>query len=144
MRHRILAIVAVSPRAEPMAASAATMGSGCEFDQGAAATYPWTYNPTTFDNGSFTHSDLAAGAPFGDFWVFDFGPAGIGPILANFTVLSSFSVFTGTLCAVGTSSRWKGLRLGRAMRPTRVTLPLRLLRNPARSFFEASAVFVSA
>jgi hypothetical protein len=84
-------------------AGAVTICSGCEYDESAAATYIGAYNPTTFDNGSFTHSDLAPGAPFSDFWVFDVAPAGLASISANFTVLASISGFTGTLWTDGGS-----------------------------------------
>jgi len=84
-------------------ASAATICSGCEYDEGSAATYIGTYDPSTFDNGSFTHSDLASGAPFSDFWVFDVAPAGLGSVSANFTVLASIAGFTGTLWTDGGS-----------------------------------------
>ena len=84
-------------------AGAATICSGCEYDTTAAGTYIGTYDPTTFDNGSFTHSDLAAGVAFEDFWVFDVAPAGLGSVSANFTVLAAISDFTGRLWTDGGS-----------------------------------------
>ncbi len=104
MKTKILGLLAVGLLAGPMAASAATICSGCEYDEGAAATYIGSYDPTTFDNGSFTHSNLAAGFPFSDFWIFDLGPAGLGSVSANFTVLAAISGFTGTLWTDGGSS----------------------------------------
>ena len=85
-------------------ASAATICSGCEYDEGAAATYLSSYDPSTFDNGSFTHSDLAAGVEFTYFWVFDVAPSGgLGSASANFTVLATINGFTGRLWTDGGS-----------------------------------------
>jgi hypothetical protein len=95
------------------AANANVICSGCEYiDTGAAGTYIGEYNPTTFDNGSFNHTDIqnniGNGANFTDRWVFDVNPGGSGSISANFTSSAGIENFagalydgTGSVCAAG-------------------------------------------
>jgi hypothetical protein len=83
-------------------AQADVICSGCEYiDVGAAGTYIGEYNPTTFDNGSFSHTDIqnnvGSSANFTDRWVFDVNPGGSGSISANFTTSAGIENFAGAL-----------------------------------------------
>jgi hypothetical protein len=94
-----MAIVGLTLGAQ--AANADVICSGCEKIDGAVGTYLGTYNPQTFDNGSFTHTDIeqnvGASSTFDDFWVFDLSPGGGGSISANFTTFTAIDDFRGSL-----------------------------------------------
>ena len=82
------------------AAQAALICQGCEYgDQ--PATYLGSYNPDTFDFGTFQHSDVGQdvgpNTAFEDFWVFDLDPAGSGSVSADFTMLTGITGFIGEL-----------------------------------------------
>ncbi len=84
------------------AANADVVCSGCEYiDTGAAGTYIGEYNPTTFDVGTFSHTDIQSNignaANFTDRWVFDVNPEGSGSISANFTTAAGIENFAGAL-----------------------------------------------
>jgi len=89
------------------AAQAAIICTGCEYGDD-AGTYVGTYNPLTFDFGTFQHSDVGqeAGADtaFEDFWVFDLNPGGNGSISADFTAFTNIFDFAGELYADGGST----------------------------------------
>lgn len=97
------------------AAQAGVVCAGCEYDDGSAGTYIGTYNPGSFDLGTFQHSDVGIAngnlTPFEDFWVFDLNPSGNGSISADFTAFTNISGFQGELyfddgstCAGGSCS----------------------------------------
>jgi PEP-CTERM motif len=88
------------------AAQAAVVCMGCEYgDQ--AATNLGSYNPDTFDFGTFQHSDVGLdvgpSTAFEDFWVFDLDPAGSGSVSADFTLLTGIAGFIGELYMDGGS-----------------------------------------
>ena len=68
------------------AAQAGIICPGCEYGDD-AGTYLGSYNPTTFDFGTFDHSDVGIdegpSTAFEDFWVFDLDPGGTGSISAD-------------------------------------------------------------
>jgi hypothetical protein len=84
------------------AAQAAIICQGCEYGDD-VGTYLGSYNPTTFDFGTFNHSDVGQDAgpstAFEDFWVFDLDPGGTGSISADFTAFTAISGFRGELYA---------------------------------------------
>lgn len=90
------------------AANANTICSGCEVIDGAAGTYLGTYNPNTFDNGSFNHTDIqnnvGQDSAFNDFLVFDVNPDANGSISADFTMFTGIDNFEGALWSDGGSS----------------------------------------
>jgi hypothetical protein len=89
-------------------ASANTICSGCEVLDGEAGTYIGLYNPDTFDNGTFNHTDIQAdvgpSTDFNDFLVFDLSPAGSGSISADFTRFTAVANFMGALWTDGGST----------------------------------------
>ena len=89
-------------------ASADTICSGCEYLDADAGTYVGTYDPNTFDNGSFSHTDIQTNvgnnANFTNYWVFDIDPGGVGSISANFTTTTGILNFAGGLYALGTAT----------------------------------------
>jgi hypothetical protein len=89
-------------------ASANTICSGCEVLDGEAGTYIGLYNPDTFDNGTFNHTDIQAdvgqSADFNDFLVFDLNPDGSGSISADFTRFTAVRNFMGALWTDGGST----------------------------------------
>jgi len=89
------------------AAQAAIVCMGCEYGDD-VGTYIGSYNPATFDFGTFQHSDVGqeagANTAFEDFWVFDLNPGGNGSISADFTAFTSISGFAGELYADGGST----------------------------------------
>jgi len=84
------------------AAQAAIICQGCEYGED-VGTYLGSYNPTTFDFGTFNHSDVGidvgSNTAFEDFWVFDLDPGGSGSISADFTAFTAISGFHGELYA---------------------------------------------
>jgi len=84
------------------AAQAAIICQGCEYGED-VGTYLGSYNPTTFDFGTFNHSDVGidvgSNTAFEDFWVFDLDPGGTGSISADFTAFTAISGFHGELYA---------------------------------------------
>ncbi len=88
-------------------AQAGIICTGCEYGDD-AGTYIGTYNPVTFDFGTFQHSDVAVDVgtqtAFEDFWVFDLDPGGSGSISADFTAFTSIGGFEGALYADGGST----------------------------------------
>jgi hypothetical protein len=80
-------------------ANAATICSGCQYLE--APTYLGTYNPQTFDAGSFLHDDIedheGPNADFTDFWVFDVNPDAKGSISADFTTFAPIVNFRANL-----------------------------------------------
>lgn len=92
-------------------ANANVICTGCEYLE--EPTYLGLYNPSTFDNGSFNHTDIedheGNGADFVDFWVFDVNPDAQGSISADFTQFTAIDNFAanlwtdggGTACAAG-------------------------------------------
>jgi hypothetical protein len=89
------------------AASAAVICAGCEYGDD-AGTYLGAYNPSTFDLGTFQHSDVSADngnlTAFEDFWVFDLNPGGNGSVSADFTANTGISNFVGELWSDGGST----------------------------------------
>lgn len=87
---------------------AGTICSGCEVIDGAAGTYIGMYNPESFDNGNFNHTDiqtdLGQGTPFNDFFVFELSQASGGLFSGDFTPLTAISDFVGTLWTDGGST----------------------------------------
>src|SRR5512134_975291 len=88
-------------------AQAAVICTGCEYGDD-AGTYLGSYDPTTFDFGTFQHSDggqdHGPNTAFEDFWVFDLDPGGNGSISADFTAFTSIADFAGELYADGGST----------------------------------------
>jgi len=84
------------------AAQAGIICQGCEYGDD-AGTYLGSYNPTTFDFGTFNHSDVGIdvgpSTAFEDFWVFDLDPGGTGSISADFTAFTAITGFHGELYA---------------------------------------------
>jgi len=84
------------------AAQAAIICQGCEYGDD-VGTYLGSYNPTTFDFGTFNHSDVGIdegpSTAFEDFWVFDLDPGGTGSISADFTAFTAITGFHGELYA---------------------------------------------
>jgi len=84
------------------AAQAGIICQGCEYGDD-VGTYLGSYNPTTFDFGTFNHSDVGQdvgpSTAFEDFWVFDLDPGGTGSISADFTAFTAISGFQGQLYA---------------------------------------------
>jgi hypothetical protein len=76
----------------------------CEFGDD-AGHYLGSYNPTTFDFGTFAHSDVGIdvgpSTAFTDVWVFDLDPGGTGSISADFTAFTAIAGFQGELRADG-------------------------------------------
>jgi PEP-CTERM motif len=89
------------------AAQAAIICMGCEYGDD-VGTYLGSYNPGTFDFGTFQHSDVGQdvgpNTAFEDFWVFDLNPAGNGSISADFTAFTAIGGFHGELYADGGST----------------------------------------
>ena len=83
------------------AAQAGIICQGCEYGDD-AGTYLGSYNPTTFDFGTFNHSDVGIdegpSTAFEDFWVFDLDPGGTGSISADFTAFTAIAGFHGRAC----------------------------------------------
>jgi len=83
-------------------AQAGIICQGCEYGDD-AGTYLGSYNPTTFDFGTFNHSDVGIdvgpSTAFEDFWVFDLDPGGTGSISADFTAFTAITGFHGELYA---------------------------------------------
>lgn len=73
----------------PRDASAALICAACTY-QG-DATYLGSYDPTTFDLGSFASGSL--GGAFDQAWLFTVDPSGVGEINANFIPTGSISGF---------------------------------------------------
>jgi hypothetical protein len=84
------------------AAQAGIICQGCEYGDD-VGTYLGSYNPTTFDFGTFNHSDVGLdvgpSTAFEDFWVFDLDPGGTGSISADFTAFTAIAGFQGELYA---------------------------------------------
>ena len=84
------------------AAQAGIICQGCEYGDD-VGTYLGSYNPTTFDFGTFNHSDVGIdegpSTAFEDFWVFDLDPGGTGSISADFTAFTAITGFQGELYA---------------------------------------------
>ena len=84
------------------AAQAGIICQGCEYGDD-VGTYLGSYNPTTFDFGTFNHSDVGQdegpSTAFEDFWVFDLDPGGTGSISADFTAFTAITGFHGELYA---------------------------------------------
>ena len=84
------------------AAQAGIICQGCEYGDD-VGTYLGSYNPTTFDFGTFNHSDVGIdegpSTAFEDFWVFDLDPGGTGSISADFTAFTAIAGFHGELYA---------------------------------------------
>jgi len=84
------------------AAQAGIICQGCEYGDD-VGTYLGSYNPTTFDFGTFNHSDVGIdegpSTAFEDFWVFDLDPGGTGSISADFTAFTAITGFHGELYA---------------------------------------------
>ena len=84
------------------AAQAGIICQGCEYGDD-VGTYLGSYNPTTFDFGTFNHSDVGIdegpSTAFEDFWVFDLDPGGTGSISADFTAFTAIAGFQGELYA---------------------------------------------
>jgi hypothetical protein len=84
------------------AAQAGIICQGCEYGDD-VGTYLGSYNPTTFDFGTFNHSDVGQdvgpSTAFEDFWVFDLDPGGAGSISADFTAFTAITGFHGELYA---------------------------------------------
>ena len=111
MRYKkILAAVSVTAgcffSAQPVMAG--TICSGCEVIDTSAGTYLGLFNPLTFDNATFTHTDIQTNVgqdtAFNDFLLFDLNPAGGGSISADFTVFSAINDFVGALWSDGGST----------------------------------------
>ena len=84
----------------PTSAIAGVICSGCEKIDAPAGTYIGTYNPTTWDVGTFTHTDLSqlgSGTSFIDYWIFDLNPGGYISVSADFTQLTGITNFQGRL-----------------------------------------------
>ena len=84
------------------AAQAGIICQGCEYGDD-VGTYLGSYSPTTFDFGTFNHSDVGIdegpSTAFEDFWVFDLDPGGTGSISADFTAFTAITGFHGELYA---------------------------------------------
>lgn len=102
-----MAVVAVS-MLPTKSILAATICSGCEVIDGAAGTYLGLFDPFSFDNGSFNHTDIQADVgqdtPFNDFLLFDLNPGGPGAISADFTRFTAITDFEGALWSDGGST----------------------------------------
>ncbi len=89
------------------AAQAGIICQGCEYGDD-AGTYLGSYNPTTFDFGTFNHSDVGIdegpSTAFEDFWVFDLDPGGTGSISADFTAFTAIAGFQGRACTPTTAA----------------------------------------
>jgi hypothetical protein len=128
IKNLLSGVVAIGALALGSQVQADVICTGCEFDDGADATGGGThvglYNPTTFDTGTFQHSDLGEVvgglATFEDFYVFDIDPAGSGSISADFTAFASITGFAGELyhdggstgCVVGPPGSCSTITLG--------------------------------
>jgi hypothetical protein len=90
----------------PSNVQAAQICTSCEYDDsvGVVGTYIGTYNPTTFDFGTFQHTAVTAGLAIDDRYVFDVAPAGDGSVSVDFTFLAPFTGFTGGLYAAGATT----------------------------------------
>ena len=90
------------------AAQAGIICQGCEYGDD-AGTYLGSYNPTTFDFGTFNHSDVGIdegpSTAFEDFWVFDLDPGGAGSISADFTAFTAIGAVLAAAGLVITSAR---------------------------------------
>jgi hypothetical protein len=103
MKNWLASTVAVGALAlGSQAAQAGIICQGCEYGDD-AGTYLGSYNPTTFDFGTFNHSDVGIdegpSTAFEDFWVFDLDPGGTGSISADFTAFTAITGFHGELYA---------------------------------------------
>jgi hypothetical protein len=108
MNKTLLLLAPIAALALGASANAATICTGCELIDGAAATYIGTYNPEQFDEGTFNHTgiqgDVGQNASFTDFFVFDLNPGGKGSISADFTVNTGIVNFVGRLWSDGGST----------------------------------------
>ena len=105
MRRLILAatFVAAALYLSAGSAQAAIICSGCEFI-GPVGTYIGTYDPATFDQGTFQHTNVATKTSITDYWVFDVAPAGDGSVSADFTLAGPFTAFSGGLYNAGATT----------------------------------------
>jgi PEP-CTERM motif len=90
------------------AGHATVICGGCGYDNAASGTYLGTYDPASFDLGTFHHTDVGQNsgphAAFVDYWVFDLDPSGSGSMSADFTAFTSISGFAAQLFADGGST----------------------------------------
>jgi len=103
IKHLLAGVVATGALAlGSQAAQAGIICQGCEYGDD-VGTYLGSYNPTTFDFGTFNHSDVGQdvgpSTAFEDFWVFDLDPGGAGSISADFTAFTAIAGFRGELYA---------------------------------------------
>jgi hypothetical protein len=91
-------------------AQAAEICGSCDYIPGAVGTgtYIGTYNPDTFDLGTFQHVGVTNGTAIDDRWVFDVAPPGSGSVSADFTAAAVFSGFTGALYHAGAGTTCGG------------------------------------
>jgi len=92
-------------------AQAAQICTACEYI-GPVGTYIGTYDPTTFDAGTFNNIEVPTGTVIDDRWVFDVAPAGQGSVSADLTVLTPFTGFSGGLYAAGATTCGAGTPSG--------------------------------
>jgi hypothetical protein len=89
-------------------ANAAVICSGCERIVDAPATYIGSYDPRSFDEGTFNHTgiqgNVGSNTAFTDFYVFDLNPGGLGSISADFTITTGILNFVGRLWTDGGST----------------------------------------
>jgi hypothetical protein len=116
IKNLLAGVVAVGALAlGSQVAQAAIVCMGCEYDDASEGSHLGSYNPLTFDFGTFQHSDVGQVngnlTAFEDFWVFDVDPSGRGSISADFTAFTNITGFMGELysdggstCAVGGGS----------------------------------------
>lgn len=78
-------------------AQAATICNGCNYQDGAAATYLGAHNGLTNDLSTYQHIFTVANTGFSDFWVFDIAPTSDSSNSADYTILADIAGFTGSL-----------------------------------------------
>lgn len=85
-------------------AQAAVICNGCNYIEGAPATYLGAHNALTNDSSSFQHIFNTVSTPFDDYWVFDIAPVANSSISADYTALAAILAFGGELFADGGST----------------------------------------
>jgi hypothetical protein len=110
MRKSLWALV-LAAIALPASAVGSVICDSCDYINGQVATNLGLYNPTHFDNGTFSNATTGQNGNFDNFWVFSINPAGNTAINAIFQPVNNISNFdvklfgvTSDICAANTGT----------------------------------------
>jgi hypothetical protein len=98
--------VAGSALAFAPSASAATICSGCNYNESAAGTFLGVHNPNTGDLSTYTNSGLDFGTPtaFTNYWLFQIDPSGLAAVDSTFIPNANVTAFNVRLFFVSAFS----------------------------------------